>query len=264
MPKKATVSGSATETDQLMMVMTDRINQAMDRNVQLFRKKHGRVADFASRYGLMRTTANRILQGEVFPPNVLLRKFSHDVGIPIDWFFGGGHFESIDEAFEHRPIEVPIWGERDALFVPPSLLTNHDLTSGPIVAILAKSTAFIPVAGRGDCVLIQRLKEPLNGALHVVQFAGEDAPKLAYITSTLRQDAFEVTPYNGEGSQLFKPPKIACAAEKPPVRGVLVLGTVVGMLCIKRDGYQARDLDTLAQMEMAPQPPKGRRGAKSR
>ena len=76
MPKCAQ-AGELTDgvdSDALMVVIADRINQALDRDPTIA-QGHGRVAAFARRYQLLRTTAHRILAGTTFPPySVLMQR----------------------------------------------------------------------------------------------------------------------------------------------------------------------------------------------
>ena len=63
MPRIAATKGGAEETTRLMVLMAERITQALTRNSELFRAGRGQMADFANRYGIMATTAKRILEG---------------------------------------------------------------------------------------------------------------------------------------------------------------------------------------------------------
>ena len=234
MPKKAAIKGGAEETTRLMVLMAERITQALARNPDLFRPGRGQMADFAKLYGLMTTTAKRILSGSAFPPNVLLLSLSEDVNVSVDWFYGRGNFDSIDDTLANANVEIPVMGSADGatIGVPPWALESFP-EGAQLVAIAVDSGDFMPHLHAGDFALVELSSTPALTALNGVVFAGGEMPRLAYVTGSLRGNTYSVTT-DRISAEAFASRQVSFGDADPPKDGLSVLGPVVGRVCFDR------------------------------
>ena len=214
-----------------MVLMAERVTQALARNPKLFRPGRGQLTDFANRYGMMLTTAKRIVSASTFPPYVLLPALSQDVKVPIDWFFGMGHFDSIDETLANANVQIPVFGhpERATIDVPPWGLLSYP-EGAQLVAVPVDSNDFIPRLHSGDFALIQVSDTPQLRELSGVAFSGSSTARLAFITGSLRKDKYTATA-DGRTKEEFMAKQVSFGGKKAPKGGMQVIGPVRGRVC---------------------------------
>jgi transcriptional regulator with XRE-family HTH domain len=257
MPRIAATKGGAEETTRLMVLMAERITQALTRNSELFRAGRGQMADFANRYGIMATTAKRILEGSAFPTHVLLLALSKDCDVPIDWFFGGGHFD-IDDEVQQATVNVPIHGlEGSSLGLPRAALRSIS-EDGEFLAIAIDNNDLHPHVSMGDYGLIAYSETPClrDPPCAVVYGNNPSAVRLASVTmADPRGESFVISDAH-DNVATFRANQVVFGNRKPPKAGAQVLGPLVGRLCL--DGFHPIGFQSLvaSAKKKTPQPRK--------
>lgn len=228
MPKFQQVVG---DPDALRAVMADRINQAISRNPGLFRTDRGRQSDFATRYGLMRTVACRVLNGETFPSPCLLLALAEDTNLPLDWFYGRTEETSAADVVEMQPVSLPIFRAPGfSVSVPAPMLSVNN----PEHLMLVRngglgSSSFVRT---DDYLLVERTELLTSGAVYCVLSPGAEDPGLYRITKSLQDPQFFFKSPSDDhamaidgNSIVFKDDQLEDAPGK-----ILVIGKVVGRL----------------------------------
>lgn len=231
MPRIAATTGGAEETQRLMVLMAERITQALTRTSTLFRPGRGQMTDFAERYGLMATTAKRILSGTAFPTHVLLLALSKDVGVPIDWFFGGGHF-NIDDEVANATVQIPIHGQEATVGLPRAALRTV-AEDTDFVAMVIDSNDLHPHVSAGDIGLIAISQAPCFGdpPCGVIYGSNPNVITLASITrADARGDMYLLTNAQLQETS-FRAAQVVFGDAKPSKVGVRVIGPLVGRVC---------------------------------
>ena len=227
-----------------MVLMAERISQALTRNAELFRPGRGQMTDFAQRYGLMATTAKRILSGTAFPTHVLLLALSRDVGVPIDWFFGGGHF-NIDEEVQRASVQIPIHGQKETISLPRAALRSVAEDSD-FLAIVIDNNYIYPHVSTGDIGLIVVSASPCFGNPPCAVIFGSD-PSTISLASIKRADprgeSFVITDLGpGKNEVILRAGQVVFGEGRVTKAGARVVGPLVGRVCF--DGLDPIDVLT--------------------
>lgn len=187
MPKVQSVVGDA---ETLRAVMCNRINEAISRNPGLFRPGRGRLSDFATRYGMMRTVAHRLLTGQADASPRLLIALAKDTNLPTDFFYGlteGGDVESVIESQE--TLTIPVFhAPGHTVTVHPQMLSvrNPEHLQVVYVGQLTNNSFAVP----GDYLFVEHEEQITSGAVYAGLAFGQDQPTLLSVTRHLTQDQF--------------------------------------------------------------------------
>lgn len=230
MPKFQQVVGDATA---LRAVMADRINQAISRNPGLFRPERGRQSDFAKRYGLMRTVACRVLNGETFPTPCLLLALAQDTNLPLDWFYGRTEVTDVDLHIETSPVAIPIFRAPGfQVTVPAPMLSVHNPEH--IVLVRNGSLGNSTFVKTDDYLLVEQTQILTAGAVYAVlpfdQADPSPDPSLYRITKSLQGNQHLFKSPSDDQALAINDENIVFTEEDLRDGKILVVGKVVGRL----------------------------------
>jgi transcriptional regulator with XRE-family HTH domain len=237
MPKKTETKEGSAESDRLMVLMAERILQALTRNPQLFRSGRGQLIDFSERYGIKPTSARRILSGGAFPPPTTLQALSADTKVSIDWFFGGGHFDSIDDEADSATVPIPIFGQTAMIGLPRVALSQLTKAS-EFIAITVDNNDFEPHVKSGDygIIAISNIPSLRNPPCAVVFGNNPLVPRLALIEmSDPRGGSYVISDASGKVAT-YSSSLVQFGDKEPSKDGIQVIGPLVGRVCL--DGFR--------------------------
>lgn len=250
------------QDEQLMVLVADRIIQALEAAPARFRAGRGRPEDFAAKFGTSRSTAVRILSGDALPSPRLICQIARELNLTADWLLGLSD-EPLEAHAEQRPVRIEVWpqSERDPtppLVVPRSLLPRSLATAG-VVAVPWPDHGCQPFIAAGDMMLVEPRTKPTHGGLHVLawQHGRLDAARLSMFgaseqlmlqiaggrteTVALGDVAFGLPPRapvrtldDGDAAEI--PTEPAAPLEPQPGPLLRVIGVIVGRVGFHPDG----------------------------
>jgi transcriptional regulator with XRE-family HTH domain len=150
----------------LLVVFCDRLNQIIDRRIDVIRSGRGRINDFKDKLGIHYTTAHRLLSGDALPNVALLHKIAKIFDVTEHWLLGGGASD-IDAQVEMSGVKIHLFRPRspdsEQTITVPVELFPEGFDSAQLVW---NST----VSGVGDPqeVVVKKTAEPAEGRVHLL------------------------------------------------------------------------------------------------
>lgn len=214
-------------TNALMAMFCDRLNQAIDRRPDVIRTGRGRTNDFKDRFGLHYTTAHRLLEGEALPNFELLSDMSRFFDLPVGWFYGEGAADidvQIDQSSLGMELFAPRSNKSKSAQLPLELFPAGFDSGRLMICRVAGAT--------GQEVLIVRVSsEARDGEEHVIYFPENDSLEVRRLS--LRKgpsDAITaVSPRTGDAYALHPS---ECQFGEPSKQKITVIGPVVAKLLV--------------------------------
>lgn len=212
-----------------LVVFADRLTQLVDRHPDLFRKGQGRIKDFATRYRLHHTTANKILAAQAFPDAELLFQIAQDFHTSLDWLMGRGPAD-IDELLEGALLNVEIFSPRsnakEVMRIPPSILPAGADSSKLIGAVVRRSGPNLITA---NVVLVKVMSEPQEGANHLLYDPVHERTLTARINVNLQRTKVSVASSNSGSIETIDYDSVVFG-ELEGAEKLSIVGPVVGVV----------------------------------
>jgi len=212
-----------------LVLFADRLTQLVDRHPDLFRRGQGRIKDFASRYKLHHTTANKILAGQAFPDAQLLYQISDDFQTSIDWLLGRGPSD-IDDLLEGELLNVQIFSPRsnakEVMKIPASILPAGADTSKLVAAVVRRSG---PNLNTANVVLVKVMSEPQEGANHLLYDPIHERTLTARINVNLQRTKVSVASSNSGSIESIDYESVVFG-ELEGAEKLSIVGPVVGVV----------------------------------
>lgn len=212
-----------------LVVFADRLTQLVDRRPDLFRKGQGRIKDFANRYKLHHTTANKYLAAQAFPDAQLLYAICEDFDASIDWLLGRGPAD-IDEMLDGTLLNVEIFSPRsnakETMRIPPGILPAGADSSKLVGAVVRRAG---PNLITSNVVLVKVMSEPQEGANHLLYDPVHERTLTARINVNLQRTKVSVVSSNSGSIETIDYDSVVFG-ELEGAEKLSIVGPVVGVV----------------------------------
>jgi transcriptional regulator with XRE-family HTH domain len=150
----------------LIAVFTDRLTQIIDRRQDVIRSGRGRTNDFAVKFGMHYTTANRLLKGESLPPADVLCQIAEAFDVTESWLLGRNSYD-VDELLDNGSTRIHIFNPRsessDKFLTIPTTELPMGFDSSKLV--FNKTTTEL---GEDVSVIVKLTAEVQEGRVHLL------------------------------------------------------------------------------------------------